>query len=135
MIGLLPCVAMCLLTVACSGSTDPTQSGNVLERLQSAQTVDDVDAAKCRESIPDAISATEATPVLATGRTTYREVTEAMRAQGGDAILTAVPKLAADAAVTLCVLDTRGMRFAPFRRSILAVSGDSFWWAGRQSGP
>ena len=48
----------------------------------------------------------------------------------GPEALTAVPKMAADAVVTLCLLDTRAMPAAPFQRSILAVSGDASWWAG-----
>ncbi|GAB2858038.1 hypothetical protein GCM10027026_04730 [Myroides odoratimimus subsp. xuanwuensis] len=128
--GWLTCAVMCFLTVACGGSTP---SDNSLERIQSSETVNDTDAAKCLEAIPDALATANPPPVLATDRTTYEDVTEAMSAHGREA-LTVVPKLSADAAVTLCLLDTRAMPAAPFRRSVLAVSGDSSWWAAGRTG-
>jgi hypothetical protein len=124
---------MCFLAVAaCGGSADPAPPGTVLEHLPSSKTVNGADAARCHEAIPDALVTENSPPVLATARTSYEEVTEVMSAHGREA-LTAVPKLSADAAITLCLLDTRAMPAAPFRRSVLAVSGDSSWWAGGQT--
>jgi hypothetical protein len=56
-----------------------------------------------------------------------------MSVRGREA-LAAVPRLSADAPITLCLLNTRAMPAAPFRRSVLAVSGDSSWWAAGQTG-
>jgi hypothetical protein len=70
--------------------------------------------------------------VVATDRASYKEVTAAMRARGLDLVLKTVPKLPADAEVTLCLVDTRGVPAAHAARVTYAVSGKSIWVADGQ---
>ena len=81
-----------------------------------------------RESMSARPSADPPT-VLATDRASYKEVTDAMRARGLDEVLKTVPKLPADASVTLCLLDARAIPAAHATRVTMAVSGGSDWVA------
>ena len=67
--------------------------------------------------------------MLATDRASYKEVTDAMRARGLDAVLKGIPKKPAHASVTLCLLDARAIPAAHATRITMAVSGGSIWVA------
>jgi hypothetical protein len=130
-IGWLPGAALCLLTAAC-GSLGHEPSGDVLERLQSSGHVDRADRTVCQHTTPKALIPGDPPTVLATDRVSYKEVADAMRARGLDPVLKTVPKLPPDAAVTLCLLDTRGVPAAHAARVTYAVSGKSIWVADGQ---
>lgn len=132
LLGWLPCAALCLLTVACGSSSAHGPSGDVLERLQVSKSVDEADRPICQKTTPNALIPADPPAVLATDRASYKEVTDAMRARGLDEVLKLVPKLSADAVVTLCLLDTRGVPAAHAARVTMAVSGDSSWVADGQ---
>jgi hypothetical protein len=124
-----------LLAAGCDSSRGTATSGDVVERLLSSEVVVDRDAATCRAALPDEVAPTKAPPVLSTDTTTYAEVADAISDHGhSDVLLSSIPQLSADTPVTLCLLDARALSFAPFKRSVLAVSGDHFWWAGGCAG-
>lgn len=128
--GWLPWAALCLLTAAC-GSLRIESSGDVVERLRTSGHVDGADRTVCQQEqvTPDALIAPGAHPptVLATDRASYKEVIDSMRARGLEEVLKLVPKRPADASVTLCLLDARGIPAAHATRITMAVSGNSSW--------
>jgi hypothetical protein len=136
LIGWLLCAALCPFVTACSGSSDAVPSDDVLNRLRASRTVDDAEAATCRGALRAVLPGKDISPpVLATDRGTYAEV-NAELSSAAPAALDVIPQLPDDAAVTVCLLDARELRpIAPFKRSILAVSGDVFWWVGGRLPP
>jgi hypothetical protein len=91
--------------------------------------VDRADRTVCEHATPDALIPEDPPTLLATDRVSYKEVADAMRARGLDLVLKTVPNLPADASVTLCLLDTRGVPAAHAARATYAVSGKSIWVA------
>lgn len=127
-VGWLPWAVLCLLCAAC-GPLEHGSSGDVLERVRTSTHVNPADRTVCQQTTPEPLISGDPPTVLATDRTSYKEVIDAMRARGLVEVLELVPELPADASVTLCLLDARSIPAAHATRVTMAVSGDSNWVA------